>query len=167
MDKAEYWIEKLGLIKHPEGGYFKETYRSEEFIKRESLPVRFSGDRCFSTSIYFLLTKEEFSAFHRIKSDEIWHHYTGGTIELHIIDADGIYKKVLLGKKIDNDECLQIVVPKESWFASKVIGQEDFALVGCTVSPGFDFNDFELASKKELLEKYPSQIDIIEEFSIK
>src|SRR5438128_11315414 len=107
MKNAQYWIEKLGLEKHPEGGWFKEVYKADERIKKEHLHKRYSGDRHHSTSIYFLITSKEFSAFHRIKSDELWHFYNGSVITVHMINGDGKYSKVKLGREHEKGEMFQ------------------------------------------------------------
>ena len=161
MKNANYWIEKLSLQVHPEGGFFKENYRSNEFISKDALPDRFSGDRTFSTSIYFLLDKDQYSAFHRIKQDEIWHFYDGCSLTIHIIDPVGNYSTVILGKDIDNDENLQIIVPAGCFFAAEINNKNSFSLSGCTVAPGFDFADFEMPKSKVLLELFPQHEKII------
>ena len=97
MKDARYWIEKLQLARHPEGGYFRETYRSDEVISAAGLPARFGGPRAFSTAIYFLLPANEYSALHRIKSDEVWHFYAGRTLTVHIIEPGGAYRQIQLG----------------------------------------------------------------------
>lgn len=154
MESAKYWIEKLQLQKHPEGGWFKEIYRSDEVILADALPTGFSGSRSISTSIYYLLEGEDFSAFHRIKSDEIWHFYTG-TSAIGIISVEeGKIKKQLLGDHPHENRCFQIVVPKNTWFAARLVNKQGFALAGCTVSPGFHFDDFEMANQ-ELIEQFP------------
>lgn len=135
MKNAEYWIEKLGLEKHPEGGWFKEVYRSEETTVAAHLPKRFKGERHHSTSIYFLLSSNTFSAFHRIKSDELWHFYDGSAVTIHMIDACGQYSHVTLGRNMDNGEVLQYAIPHGVWFGAEVIDEESFSLVGCTVAP--------------------------------
>src|ERR1700690_4557218 len=94
---AKYWIETLGLIPHPEGGYYRETYRSGLSIPREALPPRFTGPRLVSTAIYFLLDGENFSAFHRLRSDELWHFYAGGALTVHVIAAGGSYSEIQIG----------------------------------------------------------------------
>ena len=158
---AEYYIKKLGLQKHPEGGWFKEVYRSSEEISGEHLPERFSGKRHHSTSIYFLLSSDTFSAFHRIKSDELWHFYEGSPVTIYMISGEGIYSEAVLGKKIENGEALQCVIPHGVWFGAKVNEPDSFCLVGCTVAPGFHFDDFELGSRIDLIEKYPEHNKII------
>jgi predicted cupin superfamily sugar epimerase len=165
MKDADYWIEKLGLQKHPEGGYFKETYRSNEIILKQALPARFNGDRVFSTCIYFLLNKKEFAAFHVIQQDEVWHFYEGSSLTIHIIDPKGDYSTVKLGRDIENGESLQAVVRAGCWFAAAVDNKEAFSLVGCTVAPGFDFADFKIADRKKLVDLYPEHKDIIEKYT--
>ena len=152
METAKFWIEKLGLQKHPEGGWFKEIYRSEERIDLSGSTIWFNGKRNCSTSIYFLLEGSNFSAFHRIKSDETWRFYTGNSaVLIHWIE-DGKISSNKLGNKPSNFESFQVVVPKNRWFAAELENKNGFALVGCTVSPGFDFADFELADQKLLVE---------------
>ncbi|MFA4924944.1 MAG: cupin domain-containing protein [Ignavibacteriaceae bacterium] len=158
---ARYWINNLQLINHPEGGYFKEVYRSEEAITKEALPVRYSAKRNVSTSIYFLLEKEEVSHFHKLKSDEIWHFYYGSSLTIHLIDEGGNYSIQKLGRNIEEGEVLQFVIPKFSWFAAEVNDKKSFSLIGCTVAPGFDFADFELAKREELIKQFPQYKIII------
>ena len=166
MINADYWIEKLDLQRHPEGGYFKETYRSNEVILEPALPERFKGDRVFSTCIYFLLAPHEYSAFHAIQQDEIWHFYAGSSLTIHIIDQQGEYSALKLGKNIENGESFQAVVPAGSWFAAAVNNTAEYALVGCTVAPGFDFVDFEMADRRNLAGLYPAHRKIIEKYTI-
>ncbi len=163
---SAFWIEKLCLQKHPEGGYYKEAYRSDESFPLFSLPPRFKDDRCFSTAIYFLLENDNFSAFHRIKSDEIWHFYKGSSLTLYIITEEGSLKNLQLGDNPLNGEHFQIVVPRNSWFAAHVNASNSFTLLGCTVSPGFDFNDFELANCEDLCKEYPQYETLIKKFTI-
>ncbi|MCD6113377.1 MAG: cupin domain-containing protein [Bacteroidales bacterium] len=162
---SKYWIEKLQLQRHPEGGYFKEIYRSDEIIKKESLPERYSDERNFSTSIYFLLEKNDVSLFHRLKSDEIWHFYSGTSLTLYIIDKNGFLKKIVVGDNPDNEEVLQTVIKNGNWFAAKVNNPDSYSLIGCTVSPGFSFNDFELAKREDLIKLFPDHSDIIKMFT--
>jgi uncharacterized protein len=155
------WIKNLDLKKHPEGGWYKEVYRSSEIILKQNLPDRFKGDRSFATSIYFLLTSDEFSAFHRINQDEIWHFYDGAPLTIHIIDKEGNCFEQVLGKQIEEGENLQIVVNAGCFFAASVNEENSFTLVGCTVAPGFDFDDFEMPAREELLNKFPQHEAII------
>lgn len=157
---ALYWVEKLHLEPHPEGGYFRQTYRSDVTIPREALSG-YSGPRSASTAIYFLLEGENFSAFHRLRSDEMWHFYLGSPLQVHMIDREGKHSKILLGNDADAQHALQAVVPAGCWFASHVADWRGWALVGCTVSPGFDFADFEMAKREELRVSYPQYDELI------
>jgi len=157
---AEYWIKSLGLISHPEGGWFKEVYRSQGNIPDNTL-ADFGGSRSFSTSIYFLLEANDFSAFHRIRSDEIWHFYDGSPTLISAISPEGILHQYLLGRNVIKGESLQVVITAGWWFAAKVIVPGSFVLAGCTVSPGFDFSDFELGRAEELIARFPQHRDLI------
>jgi hypothetical protein len=159
---ARYWIETLRLEPHSEGGYFRQTYRSEVLIAQDALPAGFSGARAVSTAIYFLLEGKNFSAFHRLRSDEIWHFYAGETLVVHVIHPDGKYSRILLGCDPEAGQVLQAVVPAGCWFASHVADWKSFAVVGCTVAPGFDFEDFEVGKREELLSLYPQHRELIE-----
>lgn len=165
MHTAQYWIKKLQLQKHPEGGYFREVYRSDELIPKHSLHERYSGERNHGTSIYFLITNTEFSAFHRIKSDETWHFYHGSSITIYIIDENGKYSTVRLGSNPEKDEAFQYTIPHSTWFAVSVDEPDSYALVGCTVAPGFHFNDFELGERENLLRLYPKYEAVIKKFT--
>jgi uncharacterized protein len=167
MEKANFWIEKLKLIKHPEGGYYGEVYRSDEQIEMEALPERYSGARSFATSIYFLLKGKEFSSFHRLQSDETWHFYEGATLELFVIRKDGTLNRILLGRNPDEGETLQTTIGRNQWFAARVIDPTGYALVGCTVAPGFHFDDFELAKRDELMAQYPHHSQLIKDHTIR
>lgn len=165
MRNAAFWIEKLALARHPEGGYFRETYRSHGNIPESALPMGCEGTRCFSTAIYFLLHGDDFSAFHRIKSDELWHFYTGSPLVIHVIDKSGRYHRIKLGDNPDNGETFQTVVEAGCWFGASLHVPQTFALVGCTVAPGFDFRDFEMGDVKELTRNYPEHAEVIEKLT--
>ena len=154
-------IAKLNLEPHPEGGFFRETYRSNREIPKEILRESYSGNRSFSTCIYFLLTSGNFSAFHSIHQDEIWHFYDGSPIRLHIISENGTFKTQLLGRDIKNGQTPQFVVKGGSWFAAEVENADSFSLTGCTVAPGFNFDDFRLASRNDLINSFPEKIEVI------
>jgi predicted cupin superfamily sugar epimerase len=154
-------IAALHLEPHPEGGFFRETYRSKEEIPGEHLGGHFSGSRNFSTCIYFLLTSDNFSAFHRINQDEIWHMYYGAPVRLHMISSKGQYSHHLIGADIADGQTPQFVVEGGNWFAAEVEMKDSYALMGCTVSPGFHYDDFELASKKELISMFPEHGKVI------
>ena len=159
-DKIEKLVKNLDLLPHPEGGFYKEVYRSENMIPQNALKG-FSGDRSFCTSIYFLLTSENFSAFHRIKQDEIWHFYEGSPLFVHVIDENGNYTRHTVGMNLEKGELPQLVVPAGCWFASSVKEEKNYSFVGCTVAPGFDFDDFELAERDKLIEEYPDLGEVI------
>lgn len=161
MKNHQYWVEKLNLQPHPEGGFFKEVYRSEGEIQAAALPNEFGGSRNFATSIYFMLTAGNFSAFHRIKSDETWHFYTGGAITVSIIHPNGKLEEIHLGNNPDEGEVFQATVPAHAWFASALRQDEGYALVGCTVAPGFDFEDFEMAERARLTAEFPQHQEVI------
>lgn len=163
---ANYFVDTLQMLPHPEGGFYKETYRSSMLIDKEALPQNFSGNRNISTAIYFLLQGHHFSAFHRIKSDELWHFYYGQPLHVYVIEPNGNYYLIKLGNNPAAGQLFQAVVPAGSWFASRPahFGQPNvFSLVGCTVAPGFDFADFEMAKAAELSAIYPQHSAIINE----
>jgi len=154
-------VRQYNLLPHPEGGYYKETYRSAESIAQTALPGRFGGERSFCTAIYFLLCAGDFSAFHRIKSDECWHFYAGQTLWVHLLHADGRWETVHLGNNPQSGETFQYVVPAGCWFASEPAHHSAYSFVGCTVSPGFDFTDFEMANGEDLAKEFPQHRDEI------
>jgi predicted cupin superfamily sugar epimerase len=158
---AEALISFYDLQPHPEGGFYKEAYRSAETIAEKSLPERFTGDRSFSTAIYFLLETGNFSAFHRINSDELWHFYSGIALNIYVIDINGKLELIRLGNNISNGEVFQAIVPAGCWFASEPSDRNGFSFVGCTVAPGFDFADFELARKEKLFNAFPQHEELI------
>lgn len=148
-------INKLDLAPHPEGGFYKETYRSEGFVQKDSLSEVYSDKRNYSTCIYFVITSESFSAWHKIHQEEIWHFYLGSSITIHLISPEGEYSSIILGNDISKGEIPQYIVQGEWWFAVTVNTENSYALTGCTVAPGFDFNDFILPTRKELIEIFP------------
>lgn len=157
MKTAQDWIQKLNLLPHPEGGYYKEIYRSDEEVGAEVLPGNRSGIRSMSTAIYFLLKGNDFSAFHRIKSDEIWHFYAGASLIIYAIDEEGMLTEYPLHNEIPMQ-----IIPKNNWFAAELKDKNSFALVGCTVSPGFDFDDFEMGDRGLLQKEFSQYSEIIQ-----
>ncbi|MEM6646261.1 MAG: cupin domain-containing protein [Bacteroidota bacterium] len=153
---AAHWIGALGLQPHPEGGHFAETYRAAESIPAAALPERYRGVRSFCTQIYFLLEHASFSAFHRLTSDEAWHFYHGSPVDLHLIHPDGRSEQRRLG-----EGAFQTVVPAGAWFGATVHQPGSYTLVGCTVAPGFDFADFELADRATLQARFPQHAALI------
>lgn len=159
--KPDFYIKNLNLQPHPEGGFFKETYRSNLELELSD----FDGKRNASTGIYYLLPYGHFSAFHRIKSDEMWHFYDGTDLSVYVLQPTGNLEVIRLGTNLDKGEVLQAVVPAGYWFASRVEHKDGFALVGCTVSPGFDFQDFEMAERAGLLKNFPQHQKLIAELT--
>jgi len=158
---ADYWIRRLNLEEHPEGGYYKRVYTSELQLKQSSLPQTFGGDRPVCTSIYYLLRQNEFSAFHRIQSDELWHFYDGNGLKIYELTPDGNLTDHLLGLEIEKGQSPFHVVKAGNWFAAELLPDSLYTLVGCTVSPGFDFSEFELADRKKLTSNYPKHKNLI------
>ncbi|OAM91488.1 cupin [Termitidicoccus mucosus] len=152
---AKDWIEALGLLPHPEGGYYREMLRSRDRI---NLPD--GRERVCYTSIYFLLTNENPSRFHRLKSDEVWYFHAGAALTVHCLTPGG-YDHIRLGPEPEHGEVLQACVPKGAVFGATVDAVGAFALVSCMVSPGFEFEDFELADQAELLAAHPRHHAII------
>jgi predicted cupin superfamily sugar epimerase len=160
--KAQYYIDKLGLTIHPEGGAFKETYRSDLIVPKHALPGAFQGSRNASTTIYFLLEEGQFSAFHQIASDEGWHFYDGEPLTVYEIRLDGKLIIHKLGRNLEAGETFQCMIKAGSWFGSRCEIENGFSLVGCTVAPGFDFVDFSLADRKELTRQFSQHAVLIE-----
>ena len=157
--QADYWIKELGLIAHPEGGYYKEIYRNDQVIRV------FDEERNLATSIYFLIKENHKSHFHQLESDELWYFHAGTAAIVHILE-NGTYRKEVLGSDITNGESLQILLPAKCIFAAEVKDKTSYCLMGCMVNPGFDFKDFRLVGAEELLMYYPEQAEIINEFTL-
>ena len=163
MSRIDQLIEQYNLQPHPEGGWYKQTYKSDEQIAANALPERFGAGRAFSTAIYFLLEQGNFSAFHRIKSDECWHFYAGDALHIYIIRQSGELEIISLGNDPEKGQTFQYVVPANCWFASQPAPDSEYCFVGCTVSPGFEFADFELANATILSNEYPQHKEIVKE----
>lgn len=140
---------------------YREIYRADGLIPQSALPDRFSEDRCYATAIYYLLEHPEFSAFHRLNQDEIWHFYDGSPLRVHIINAHGQYACRKAGRDIENGETPQLIIDAGSLFAAEVEEAGSYALIGCTVAPGFEFADFVAPERKTLLKSYPQHADVI------
>lgn len=151
-------VERLQLRSHPEGGYYRETYRSPGQIAQNALPRRFGGDRAYSTAIYFLLESGDFSGFHRIPSDECWHFYEGVPLNIYVLETNGTLSTLRIGPGN-----YQAVVASAHWFAARPAEPDGHSLVGCTVAPGFEFADFEMAVADDLVKQYPGHESIIRE----
>ena len=163
MSLIDQLIERYKLQPHPEGGWYSQTYKSNEQVAASALPERFGGNRAFSTAIYFLLERGNFSAFHRIKSDECWHFYAGDPLQVYIIQQNGELEIISLGNDLENGQVFQYVVPANCWFASRPAPGSEYCFVGCTVSPGFEFEDLELADAGILSNEYRQHAIIIKE----
>jgi uncharacterized protein len=155
--EAARLVKKLRLEEHPEGGYFKQTYRSDTIVNVEG----YGGPRNIATAIYYMLVGCQFSALHRIRSDEIWHHYAGGSITLYAIGSGGKMSKIKIGK----GGAPQAVIQAGTWFAASLDNKRSYCLLGCTVSPGFDYRDWELAKRDKLVRAYPQHRALIERYT--
>lgn len=162
---VETLVKELELLPHPEGGFYKETYRSKGVISNSCLSPDFKGDRNMATGIYFLIEKGNFSALHKIKSDETWHFYYGDALEVIEINEHGKLTTTQIGNNLQNGETFQYTVKANTWFGSRVSSNGNFSLVGCTVYPGFDFNDFELADRDILINTFPHLKNLITELT--
>lgn len=158
-------VQFYDLCQHPEGGYFKETFRSREVIPKGALSSQFGGERNCSTAIYFLLPQGTKSHLHKIASDEVWHFYLGGPMDLVEIDTNGLVKVTTLGQDIKSGHKLQHVVPAGNWFGGFPRPESEYSFLGCTVSPGFDFAEFELGKRSELTNLFPHAEKIITELT--
>ncbi|MES2130839.1 MAG: cupin domain-containing protein [Bacteroidota bacterium] len=165
MKNADYYIEKLQLTSHVEGGAFRETYRSGMTLAQKHLSNNFKGDRNASTAIYFLLKYGQFSALHKIASDELWHFYEGDSLHIYEITVDGTLIIHKLGRDLEKGETFQCIVQAGSWFGSRCEVAGGFSLVGCTVAPGFDFEDFLLADRVELFTLFPQYKKLVHELT--
>jgi predicted cupin superfamily sugar epimerase len=163
---AEYWIEKLHLQPHPEGGYYRETFVGSDMIKAEGLPIKYGGPRKTYTVIYYLLQNDQISHFHRLKSDEIFVFYDGCPLILHLIDESGCYRQEGLGHDENGEISFHRVIKAGTWFGAAVSDAAGFSLVGCMVAPGFEFDDFELGKRQELLTRYPQHEEIIKKLTV-
>jgi predicted cupin superfamily sugar epimerase len=159
---AEYWIARLRLERHPEGGYFAETYRSAESLEAAALPLRYDGPRACSTAIYFLLPGDEISALHRLRSDELWHFHAGSAATIVVIEPGGALREVVIGPDAEAGQVFQATMPAGCWFGARVNDPASYTLVGCTVAPGFSYEDFELGDRRALLTAFPRHRKIIE-----
>ncbi len=158
MDVKEL-INKLELTVHPEGGFYRETYRSTESVTTANGNVR-----NYSTAIYYLLENDDKSRFHRIQSDELWFFHQGQPLEICVLHGDQL-SIINLGNEIETGEVPQVIIPANCWFAASVKNSEGYSLVSCTVAPGFDFSDFELANRETLVQQFPHLTASIEKYT--
>jgi len=162
---ADGLIKALDLTPHPEGGHYRETYRSAGSVPAEALPAGYGGSRAYSTAILYLLREGERSRWHRLRSDEIWHLHLGGPLNIAVISPNGDAGQVILGRNILSGEVLQCVIMAGSWFGARPAAGSGYALVGCTVAPGFDFADFEKGDPEQLKRSYPELADLIAKYT--
>lgn len=156
-EEAKRIVERFAMQPHPEGGYFREVYRSEIEVRATAAAATRSG----SSLIYFLLAEDQFSAFHRVRgADEVWHLYAGGPLELHIIDASGRHECRRLTTSLEDGEPIG-VVPADAWQGARLAAGARWMFCGCTVAPGFDFADFEMPPGEALIAKYPEHAAVI------
>ncbi len=159
---SEDLIALLGLTPlKSEGGLYRETYRSPEYILAEALPARYDRARAFSTAIYYLVTCDQPSRLHRLASDEVYHFYLGDPVLMLQLLPNGSSRLITLGQDLQAGQVLQAVVPRGVWQGLIVQKQGGFALLGTTVAPGFEFADFELADREELVAAYPRRLELI------
>jgi uncharacterized protein len=168
MRTAGDWIRQLQLQQHVEGGWYREVYRSSLELQEQWMPGILHGNRSIATHIYFLLQQGEFSAFHRIRSDEGWHFYDGDPLIVYEIDTTGQLTEHRLGTDLNNGSLPFCMIKKGSWFGSRPVVRSiqatdrGFSLVGCSVSPGFDFHDLELAKAGTLAAQFPAHKELID-----
>lgn len=158
---AEELVGRLELARHPEGGWYRESYRSMDVVPAFALPEKFGGPRACCTAIYFLLERGEISALHRIKSDEMWHFYAGAPLTVQVLTPAGEHRELKLGSDLASGASFQALVPAGCWFGAELADGGGYCLVGCTVAPGFDFSDFEMGIRDELLDQFPKHSDMV------
>ena len=162
MERVERLVGQLKLEPHPEGGYYRQTYKDDGKVTGyESIDL--DDPHAASTAIVFLMTEGNFSALHRLKADEVWHFYEGSSLSVHVIEEDGSHREIRLGRNLDQGEAYQAVVKRGTIFGSCV--DAGYALVGCTVAPGFEFEDFELLAREDLLQAYPQHQKLIKKLT--
>lgn len=164
MDESGNIIKKLDLSPHPEGGFFKEIYRSTIRIAPGHLPHGYKSERRLATSIYYMLVKYQYSKFHRIRSDELWYYHQGCGLKIHEVDKEGNKHIHFLGTNIEKGEKPQVLIPAGNVFAAELTNKDAFGLYGCMVSPGFDYADFELFEEDDLSNTYPQHKELFQKF---
>lgn len=165
MVTAEELIEKLGLKPHKEGGWFAEVYRAPEKLAAKALPPGYPGARSLSTAIHYLITPKSFSRLHRLRSDEIFHFYLGDPVEFLLLSPEGKGKTAIVGPDIASGQRPLLVVPRGTWQGARLVKGGKFALLGTTMAPGFEYDDYEQARRSKLVEAFPAFEKIIGELS--
>lgn len=158
-DEIDRIVSKLNMKTHPEGGWYCKTYESGLMLPTSLLSGR-TGERSCSTSIYFLISGSNFSAFHRLRSDEMWYHHSGGALAIEILDENGEHRQQVIGA-VEQGYEPQALAPAGTWFGSHLLENHGWALVGCSVSPGFDFDDFEIGNRENLISEFPRHTELI------
>jgi predicted cupin superfamily sugar epimerase len=167
MVTADALIRLLQLAPHPkEGGFFRETYRAAEQLAAAAFEPRYGAARSVSTAIYYLLTPGTFSALHRLQSDEVFHFYLGGPVRMLQLWPDGTGRTVVLGPDLERGHAVQVVVPRSVWQGSVLEPGGEYALLGCTVAPGFDYADYEGGRRAKLTAQYPQFADLIKRLTL-
>lgn len=165
MYTARQLISLFSMQPHPEGGYYAETFQSTEWVSENALPGRFTDERKLYSVILYLLEQGDYSAFHRLKSDECWHFYAGGRLQLVMLFPSGFLQTIYIGNNPLAAEHFQFVVPAGCWFAAAPASGTVFTLTGCTMSPGFAYDDFELADRSALTRMYPQHEAVIRQYT--
>ncbi len=165
MKDANYWIEKLGMIPHPEGGYYYSSYTSEQSMFRHDIAGVSSSERKLWSSIYLMLTEDDFTAFHRVRSEEVWYYHYGSSVKIYMISPEGELTTAVLGLDIENGEKMQVRVPKSHIMAAERTSEE-CSMIGIMVSPGFDFDDIKIYDCDELIQLYPAYEELINRLCI-
>jgi hypothetical protein len=160
MKDSNYWIEKLGMIPHPEGGYYHSSYKSSQTMFRHDIAGVSSSERNLWSSIYLLLTEEDFTSFHRVRSEEVWYYHHGSSVKIYMISPEGDLTTAKLGLDLDQNEKMQVLIPKNYIIAAERI-EDTHAMIGIMVSPGFDFDDIKIYDKDELTNLFPMHEEII------
>lgn len=164
---AAQLVETLQLTRHPEGGWYRQTYQATTTLPKSALHNRYGGARSASTAIMFLLESGDFSALHTIASDELWHFYLGDPLTVVQLDEHAVRKDIALGQDVLGGQQLQACVPHGALFGAYVQPPGAWSLVGCTVAPGFDFDDFVMPKRATLLKRYPQHTDLVEQLTRK
>lgn len=158
---AHDWIDHLSMRLHPEGGWFSESYTKAPLFLPTLSSQYYSSERRLYSSIYYLLEEGDFSAFHQLETDEMWHHYQGGVLRVFMIDSSGSLTVRRLGGDAAGGAVFQLLVPHHTWFAVEPEAGSGFALCGCTLTPGYSDEDFRMAKRDELIEIFPLHSDLI------
>lgn len=164
MKSADYWIQKLDLKPHPEGGFYSEVFRSSINVDLQKLPIGYKGDRRVASSIYFMLRSGDISKMHRLKSDELWYYHCGSPIQIYIIDQEGNKHTKILGPDADNNESFCVHIPAGNIFAAEILKPDTYSLMSCVVAPAFEFDDFEMFDKDDLIQAYPKHTELFNRF---